>query len=355
MRLGFDLLRAAGLGAVMMTMGCAAEAAETTGRSGDGSPSSWAGESDTGGAAPGSSSGSGSGSSGASVLTAGAWDDNLNYPIFDLYRWANADALPFTEAEHEAAQQRFGGARDAHTQLDVALVIDTTGSMADELSYLQTELDSIATRVTAAYPDAETRWALIVYRDEGDEYVTRVFDFTGLDEMRASLRAQSAGGGGDYPEASHAALRDMTNLEWREHDAVARLAFWIADAPHHEQAEVEWAAALRSAAQLDVHVYPIASSGIDAETELSMRSAAQLTGGRYLFLTDDSGIGGSHLEPPVPCFFVTHLDTAMLRAIDAEMTGEHELPSEEQIIRRTGDPDEAGACELQDGGTAFAF
>jgi len=234
-------------------------------------------------------------------------------------------------------------------------VIDTTGSMSDELTYLQAELDSIATRVTAAYPDAETRWALIVYRDDTDEYVTRVFDFTGLDEMRASLRAQSAGGGGDYPEASHAALRDMTNLDWRDGAGVARLGFWIADAPHHEEAEDEWAAALRTAAQLDVHVYPIASSGVDAPTELSMRSAAQLTGGRYLFLTDDSGVGGSHLAPPGPCYFVTHLDTAMLRVIDAEMTGEHELPSEAQVVRAVGDPDESGTCELQDGGMAYAF
>lgn len=351
MRLGFDVLRAAGLGAVMMTMGCGAEV-------GDGARGSSGGRSDWESAGePGSPSSPGpsSSGSGAGVLTAGAWDDNLNYAIFDVYRWARPDSLPFTEAEHDAAQARFGGERAAHDQLDVALVIDTTGSMADELTYLQAELDSIATRVTEAYPDADTRWALIVYRDDGDEYVTRVFDFTTLEPMRASLREQSAGGGGDYPEASHVALRDMASLDWRDGAGVARLAFWIADAPHHEEAEVSWAAALRSAVQLDVHVYPIASSGIDPETELSMRSAAQLTGGRYLFLTDDSGIGGSHLEPPVPCFYVTHLDTAMLRSIDAEMTGERELPADEQIIRRTGSPDESGACELQDGGVAYAF
>ena len=50
-----------------------------------------------------------------------------------------------------------------------------------------------------------------------------------------------------------------------------------------------------------------------------MRSAAQLTGGRYLFLTDDSGVGGEHKEPNIPCYFVTRLDHAILRMVDIEM------------------------------------
>lgn len=353
MGLRFDVLRAAGALAVVVMAGCSAdggsgaEISSGGGRAfGDGSSS----------AAPGEPSGSSTGTgTGAGQLTAGTWDDNANYEIFTAYREASTSPSPFEDAEHDAAHERFGGERGAHARLDVALVIDTTGSMADELSYLQAELDSIATRVDAAYPDAETRWALIVYRDQGDEYVTRSFAFAGLEEVRASLRAQSAGGGGDYPEASHAALRDMTNLQWREGEDTARLAFWIADAPHHEEVEAEWAAALRTAAELDVHVHPVASSGVDEGTEHSMRSAAQLTGGRYVFLTDDSGIGNDHLEPTIPCYFVTHLDTAMLRVIDVEMTGERALPSADQIVRRAGDPDASGVCERQDGTTAYAF
>ncbi len=62
---------------------------------------------------------------------------------------------------------------------------------------------------------------------------------------------------------------------------------------------------MRAARSLDVHIYPVASSGVDELTELTMRSAAQLTGGRYLFLTDDSGVGGAHMEPSIPCYFVT--------------------------------------------------
>ena len=52
-----------------------------------------------------------------------------------------------------------------------------------------------------------------------------------------------------------------------------------------------------------------------------MRTAAEVTGGRYLFLTNDSGIGNDHKEPTVPCYVVTTLDKAMLRMIDMEVTG----------------------------------
>lgn len=344
MRLRFDS-RAVGIGALLTLMGCSAAGSSESfpGRAYDGAPSSSGSSSSTGGSGT------------AGLLTAGVWDDNVNYDHFVDYRDGSASHLPFTADEQDAAHERFGGQRAGHVRLDVALVIDTTGSMSDELSYLQTELDSIATRVTAAYPDAGTRWALVVYRDEGDEYVTRTFDFETLDAMRSHLAAQSAGGGGDYPEASHAALADMTNLAWREGTDVARVSFWIADAPHHDERVTEWAEAVRTAAQLDVHVYPIASSGVDEGTELSMRSAAQLTGGRYVFLTDDSGIGGSHLEPSIPCYFVTHLDQVMLRTMDAEMTGEHSAPAPEQVIRSAGEPTEAGVCTLGEGTTAYAF
>ena len=103
-----------------------------------------------------------------------------------------------------------------------------------------------------------------------------------------------------------------------------------------------------------MHIYPVASSGIDRPTELLMRSSAQLTGGRYMFLTDDSGIGGAHLEPSVPCYFVTKLTSAMVRMIDIEMSGEYVEPDEDEIIRKGGDPQD-GACMLESGDEVAIF
>jgi hypothetical protein len=287
-------------------------------------------------------------------LTAGAWDDNLNYARFKQFRNDVAQRralgiLPFTAADFDAAHDKFSAPRSAHQQLDVALVIDTTGSMGDEIAYLQREFTDLSSAIEQAYPTAEQRWALVVYKDVGDVYVTRQFDFrTDLNALRTDLQAQGAGGGGDFPEAPDAAFEQVNQLQWREGAGVAKLAFWIADAPHHDAKASAMAAALRGTQMQDIHVYPVASSGIDEFTELTMRTSAQLTGGRYLFLTNDSGIGGSHKEPSIPCYFVTRLDQAILRMIAIEMSGQYQQPTKEQIIRTGGDPKD-GACALESG------
>ena len=82
--------------------------------------------------------------------------------------------------------------------------------------------------------------------------------------------------------------------------------------------------------------------------KFTMRATAQLTLGRYLFLTDDSGVGGSHKDPTIPCYYVTRLDHAILRMVKLEMTGEINLPGDEEVIRAVGDPDDQGMCEYSD-------
>jgi len=261
--------------------------------------------------------------------------------------------LDFAPTEHTAAQVRTQPV--AHTTLDVSLVVDTTGSMGDELSYLQTEFLAISSTIEASYPGAEQRWSLVVYRDRGDTYTTLPFDFeTDPVAFRQHLADQSAGGGGDIPEAPDAALDAMNQLSWRTGDATARLAFWVADAPHHAEQAGAMKAAIVAAQAAGVHIYPVASSGVDEFTELTMRSTAQLTGGRYLFLTNDSGVGNSHKEPSIPCYFVTKLDSAILRMVDIEMSGVYREPSAAELIRTGGNP-QSGACQLDSGETVYVF
>jgi hypothetical protein len=195
----------------------------------------------------------------------------------------------------------------------------------------------------------------VVYRDLTDEYIVRWFNFRAdTRDFRTALAAQSANGGGDYPEAPDQALAVANRLEWRPDAETARLLFWVADAPHHEENAERLAGALREAQRQDIHIYPVASSGVDELTELTMRSAAQLTGGRYIFLTDDSGVGGTHLEPSIPCYFVTHLDDAILRMVDIELSGSYREPSPEEIIRVGGDPEDQ-VCTLPSDRTAHVF
>ena len=85
-----------------------------------------------------------------------------------------------------------------------------------------------------------------------------------------------------------------------------------------------------------------------------MRSAAQLTGGRYIFLTDDSGVGGAHKEPSTPCYFVTKLDTAILRMVDVELTGAYREPAQPEILRTSGNP-QSGICQASGGTTVSIY
>jgi hypothetical protein len=294
------------------------------------------------------------------TLTAGTWDDNRNFDRFTKYRESLkrdqiSGVLPSTDDEHKAAHDEFAKTPSARQTLDVALMIDTTGSMGDELSYLQSEFLALSKAIEEKYPNSQQRWALVAYRDTSDEYVTRWFDFRDdANDFRDKLGMQSAGGGGDFPEAPDAAIAALTQLAWRTSSDTARLAFWVADAPHHSDKAQAMLDAIRDAHDIGVHLYPVASSGVDDLTELTMREAAQLTGGRYLFLTDDSGVGLAHKEPSIPCYFVTHLDRAILRMVDIEVTGKYSEPASDDVIRATGSPKD-GTCQLESGEQVSVF
>src|SRR5690606_11858339 len=183
-----------------------------------------------------------------------------------------------------------------------------------------------------------------VYRDNGDQYVTRTFDFTGdLDDFQRDLSKQSAGGGGDYPEAMDAAMADAAKLSWRKGDT-ARVTFLVADAPPHSNKVDDTLDAVDALRAKGVAVYPVASSGVAGEAEFVMRTAAMLTGAQYLFLTDDSGVGNPHAEPHIPCYTVEQLAPLMVRAVRSELSGRR-VEAEEQFTIRTVGKGQAGVCE----------
>ena len=291
----------------------------------------------------------------AGQLTAGIWDDNRNFDFWKPYaiRFTEnhgQDFVMFTQRELDDARNAASQQQSARTELDVQLVLDTTGSMGDELSYLQSEFDSIATQVRSKFPNVTPRWSLVVYKDHGDEYVSKGFDFTSdTNKFRQNLRAQSAGGGGDIPEAVVEGLSTGMKQQWRTQPNVAKLTFWVADAPAHPGEGQKLGNVIRDAKNKGVHIYPVASSDADDAAEYQMRSAAQMTSGRYVFLTNDSGIGSSHAEPHIPCYSVTRLDHAIVRMIQVEMTGHAVEADTREVIRTVGQPNQAGKCQLASG------
>ena len=202
--------------------------------------------------------------------------------------------------------------------IDIYFAVDATGSMGDEIDYLKAELNDVIKRIKQNNPLLEMRFGSVFYWDEGDEYVTRPFSFTSDETSLVSfISAQSADGGGDFPEAVHAALDvAITQNSWNE-DASARILFLLLDAPPHYTQEVITSLELNltKAAEKGIKIVPITASGIDKATEYLMRSFAILTNGTYVFITDDSGIGNDHLEPTIGDFELEKLNDLLVRLV----------------------------------------
>lgn len=242
--------------------------------------------------------------------------------------------------------------------LDLAFVVDATGSMTDELSFLKSEISDIVSAVQAVDEQMTLRFSLIVYRDTGDDYVTRVFDFTeSLLEFQSNLGKQAPGGGGDYEEAVQEAYKKMNALSWRDGN-VARVAFHMADAPAHTQDTAALLAEVEVARKKGIGIYPVAASGVAEAAQYLMRMAAQSTLARYLFITDDSGIGGGHAggEPTIAttCMQVQYLNDLIKRLLKSELAGDYIPPTDNEILREVGDPTD-GVCVFDDGSIAILW
>ena len=190
------------------------------------------------------------------------------------------------------------GAADP-VKLDVMFLLDATGSMGDELDRLTANMASTVTKVTSAAGAGSTvRFGLTAFRDREDDYVTRTFDLTGDgDRFREALALVKAGGGGDIPESVSAGLHEaVTKPAWGGDD-VAKVIVLVGDAaPHTDyQDEPSYATDARAAAAHGIRIHTIASSGLDDRGEFAFRQMAQLTAGRFVFLTygADGGPGGS--------------------------------------------------------------
>ena len=230
----------------------------------------------------------------------------------------------------------------ANTKIDVTLVLDTTNSMADEIKYLQAELTQVFKDIAADYPGASIRAGLVAYRDVDDLYVTKAFPFTeDLSRFNTDLATLFAGGGGDSPEAMDRGMNGALSLDWRADST--KVILLVADAPPHEyEVQDTWKAALKAREQ-QIHILPVGASGLGKRAEFIMRSMAALTHSRYIFLTDDSGVGNAHDEPSVDCYVVTRLDASIRRAMASLIKGKREEPTASEVIRTQGNYRE-GAC-----------
>lgn len=219
--------------------------------------------------------------------------------------------------------------------IDIAFVVDATGSMSDELKYIKDELRAIVGQTTKNLPDYSLQLASIFYSDvSAHEELMYAKDFTSdLNDMDQFISERSLKGGGDRPEAVDHALERAMSLNWRD-GATSRILFLFLDAPPHKESEnyVRLQAAIRKAAAKGIRIIPIGCSGMDASTEYLMRAMALATNGSYVHLTDNSGVGNSHSTPTADKISNELLNKILIRQITQFSKIEDCQPDLEEVV-----------------------
>jgi len=205
-----------------------------------------------------------------------------------------------------------------YKDVEIMFVVDATGSMGDEISYLRSELSNVIKTVKENDKNnLNYRIGSVFYKDTEDDYLTETSDLNNdISKTINFIKTKSAGGGGDFPEAVDEALAAALDQKWTN-EAAGKFIFLLLDAPpHHNDAVMaRLQMQIKTAAAKGIKIIPITASGIDRPTEFLMKFLSISTNGTYVFITDDSGIGGSHLDPIVDDFEVEKLNELLIRVI----------------------------------------
>jgi Mg-chelatase subunit ChlD len=224
---------------------------------------------------------------------------------------------------------RFDFARKlpTHMPVDVAIVLDTTGSMQGQIDRLKQTLKAIHFQLTSLPMRPDIRFGMVAYRDRGDEYQTRVTQFTSnVESYQAMLERLIADGGGDAPEDLQTALEAaMHQLKWRS-DAL-RIGFIITDAPPHTDygQQYNYLEAMKESLSRGIKWVTVGAGGLGVDGEVIYRQIAQYSMGEYVFITQggggDSDGGTGEASHHVGANYGTeNLDQAIVRIARRELS-----------------------------------
>jgi hypothetical protein len=211
--------------------------------------------------------------------------------------------------------------------VDIAIVLDTTGSMQSQIDRLKTTLQAIHFQLTSLPSRPDIRFGLVAYRDRGDAYVTQVTGFTpDVETFQAVLDRLDADGGGDTPEDLQAGLeRALRELQWR--DGAVRLGFVVADAiPHTDYGqELNYREAMRESLRRGIKWTTVGAGGLPRAGEVIFRQIAQYTMGEYVFVTEsgagdrEGGVGEASHHVGTN-YSTENLDQAIIRIVRRELS-----------------------------------
>jgi Mg-chelatase subunit ChlD len=222
--------------------------------------------------------------------------------------------------------------------LDILFILDTTGSMGEEIQRLKTTIEIINMNLVALSSKPRVRLGMVLYKDRGDEeYITRNIPFTSdIDTFQEELAKVSADGGNDIREDLQAALDDAIHkMEWNENGI--RLGFIITDAPPHldygqTYTYVDAAYDARSRA---IKIFSVGTGGLSIDGEYILRQISQYTYAKYIFLTygeegeSEGGAPGSVSHHTGANYQTDKLETIIIRFAKEELSYLTDQPLEE--------------------------
>ena len=182
--------------------------------------------------------------------------------------------------------------KPAKQRIEVCFVLDTTGSMGGLIAGAKAKIWSMANDIISAKPTPEVRFALIAYRDRGDDYVTKITALTDdLDAVYAELNTFKAAGGGDGPESVGRALDEsVKKIEWTKDASVLKIIYLVGDAPPHVyKDEPDWKKVCTEAVKRDLIINAV-QCGADAETTRVWKEIADRSEGSFFAIPQDGGV-----------------------------------------------------------------
>jgi len=216
------------------------------------------------------------------------------YETFEKCEECRLEFIEEQEEENETEEP------EVPPKLDLVFVIDTTGSMSDEIREVKMHIKNIIEEIENGEPKPDIMIGFVVYRDykdEENEYLTKKFDLTtDIEAAKQFLDELKASGGGDYKETVTIGLDvGINEMNWREIDGDSdgeiiyddqqnpiytstenrRMIFLIGDAPPrtrpfeddqgNTQTPKNYKENIEDAKNKGIYVYTVSGSGMDSE------------------------------------------------------------------------------------------
>jgi VCBS repeat-containing protein len=180
--------------------------------------------------------------------------------------------------------------------LDLAFVIDTTGSMGSTIDAVKSQVDAVADQLAAS--TSSYRIAVTSFRDQpsytGDpnDYASRVDQpfTTDTGAIKTAVDGLTASGGGDTPESAYSGIEAAIGLPWRP--GVKKEIIVFTDAPPHDPEPISGLTASKVVSDA-LAVDPAVVNVVNAGDASALSTVTDGTGGSMVSATDSDTVGAA--------------------------------------------------------------